>query len=300
MPDGVLNLSVVDVYGDTLSEPIDIFLRHQSLAHDPAFRVLKPARTIIIKDLYQNPQGLYRIEVDAPSYVAVSQFLNIPGSGPGQLAVTLPINKDRVVSVMFPEFTSLNSDAIRLLSASTIGNLTGAPLYESFDSQRKAGFLNLVAKAAHTRLLDDTTVLSYLDRITEQRGDRLFAIAAPALHDEVVHSATDDLFQSVSDTLHQPPPGFALVGSYKTPDHYGNLQLTFSSNGTDWSVDMDIDDAQGFEHLFQVVHNSVTGQPTHPYDIHEILIEYQELDPGYRFVLVAPVASGRGTMASAG
>jgi hypothetical protein len=29
----------------------------------------------------------------------------------------------------------------------------------------------------------------------------------------------------------------------------------------------------------------VTGRPTHPYDIHQILIATQELDPGYRFVL---------------
>ena len=31
--------------------------------------------------------------------------------------------------------------------------------------------------------------------------------------------------------------------------------------------------------------NAVTGRPTHPYDIHEILVRYQQLDPGYRFVL---------------
>jgi hypothetical protein len=45
----------------------------------------------------------------------------------------------------------------------------------------------------------------------------------------------------------------------------------------------DIDDAAGIEHVFQVVHNAVSSQPTHPYNIHEILVGYQHLDPGYTF-----------------
>jgi hypothetical protein len=291
MQDGVLNLSVVDVYGDTVQEPVDVFLRHQSLAHDPVFRNIKPARTITINDLHRSPQGLYRIEIDAPSYLAVSRFINIPSSGPVKLVVPLPVNKDRVVSVTFPAFTALATDAQRLLSASTLGSASGAALYEAFDNIRKAGFLNLVAKSARTRLLSDKPVLSYLNRITDQRGDRFFAMASADLHAEVVHSVTGGIFSPVSDVLHDPAPGFKLVDSYKTPDHYGNLQVTFATNGTDWSVDVDIDDAQGFEHIFQVVRNAVTGKPTHPYDIHEILVEFQELDPGYYFNLGAPATT---------
>ena len=64
-------------------------------------------------------------------------------------------------------------------------------------------------------------------------------------------------------------------------DGLGNLQLSFFSDGTDWLCDMDIDDAQGIEHIFQVVGNAVTGSPTNPYDIHEILVAFQKLDPGY-------------------
>ena len=47
----------------------------------------------------------------------------------------------------------------------------------------------------------------------------------------------------------------------------------------------DIDDAAGLEHLFQVLRNELTGRPTHPYDIHEILIKHQMLDPGYELVV---------------
>jgi hypothetical protein len=292
MPDGSLNLSVMDVYGETVGEPIDVFLQHQTLSEDPVCRGLAPAKVVSIGNLRQSPQGRYRIEVDAPSYVAVSRFINIPSSGPGELALTLPVNKDRVVSVDFPAFAALSDDAKRLLGASTIGGQSGLPLYESFDSLRRAGFLNLVAKAAHTRLPGNRTVISCLSSITEQRGDRLFALADDALHSEVVTSVTGGLFHRVDDALHEPPAGFMRVDSYKTLDRYGNLQLTFSRRDAQWSVDMDIDDAQGFEHIFQVVRNGITGQPTHPYNIHEILVAFQELDPGYRFRLTTGKVAG--------
>ena len=50
-------------------------------------------------------------------------------------------------------------------------------------------------------------------------------------------------------------------------------------------ADIDIDDANGVEHLFQVLRNAITGRPTHPYEIHELLVSYQKLDPGYTLVV---------------
>ena len=82
-------------------------------------------------------------------------------------------------------------------------------------------------------------------------------------------------------------PGFTLIDSFKTPDQYGNLQLTFSRNETTGALmaDIDIDDAQGIEHIFQVVSHSITGIQTNPYDIHEIMLEYQKIDPGYTLIV---------------
>ena len=54
-------------------------------------------------------------------------------------------------------------------------------------------------------------------------------------------------------------------------------------NGNDCEVDIDIDDAGGLEHVFQVLRNKLSGQPTHPYNTHEILIVNQHRDPGYTF-----------------
>src|SRR5262249_25538078 len=116
-------------------------------------------------------------------------------------------------------------------------------------------------------------------------GDRLFAVVHQDLHDATENSVPNGLFHAADESLHIPPSGFDRAGSYKTSDHYGNLQLSFFSDGTDWLCDIDIDKAQGVEHIFQVAGNAVTGTPTNPYDIHEILVAYQKLDPGYELVV---------------
>jgi hypothetical protein len=105
------------------------------------------------------------------------------------------------------------------------------------------------------------------------------------LREETKNSALGGLFNGVSGSLHHPPAGFDLAGSFKTSDRYGNLQLTFFSEGSNWRADVDIDDAGGLEHVFQVARNRVSGQPTHPFDIHEILVVHQRLNPGYDLML---------------
>ncbi len=115
---GKLQLDILDVYGDHLRENADIFLRHQTLSDDPSFRGLDVSKTILITNLNQAPQGLYPLEIDAPSYQVVSQFVDIASSGTTAEEFTLPVNPSRVLAVQFPSYASLLDDARRLLEAS--------------------------------------------------------------------------------------------------------------------------------------------------------------------------------------
>jgi len=128
------------------------------------------------------------------------------------------------------------------------------------------------------------TVLSYIDQLNEIRGDRFFCVPKE-LRSETKNSAAAGLFHKVSGSLHTPPLGFQPAESFKTSEKYGNLQLTFFTNGEKFKADIDIDDAGGFEHVFQVLRNKLSGKPTHPYNIHEVLVARQHLDPGYTFVV---------------
>src|SRR5258707_2829207 len=123
--------------------------------------------------------------------------------------------------------------------------------------------------------------------IVELDQDRVFAKIDASLVEE---SAVSKDFHSADFSLHREIPPYKLFASFKTHDHEGNLQLTFSRNGTtgdDYLVDMDIDEAQGIGHIFEVLKNLVTGGLTNPYDVREILAADQGLTPLYTFRFAA-------------
>jgi hypothetical protein len=166
--------------------------------------------------------------------------------------------------------------------------IRGENLYKRLDDIRKAGMFNIVAKSRATPLSNGKNVLSYLKVLHELRGDRFFATVPKELREETKNSVSADLFHQADSSLHHPPdsfPGFTDAGSFKTNDSHGNLQLSFFMKGDECLVDIDIDDAGGIGHIFQVLRNALTKGATHPYNIHEILIFRQQLDPGYTFVI---------------
>jgi hypothetical protein len=293
MPDGKLNLRVVDVYGAPIADKVDVALKNQTLSDAPTFRDLDVSRPRQLAGLNIFPNGRYRLEVDALAYHPVSRFIEIPPGGTGDVTITLPVNPKKVLRVEFPGYATILPEARTLLERSmkvlNFQGVSGEVLYDNLDDIRKAGFLNLVAKARRTAFPSaqgaPRTVLSFIQELTELRGDRFFASIPADLRSETINSVATELFHEVSELLHTPPAGFVPARSFKTLDLYGNLQLSFFS-GPDgaFSLDMDIDDAQGFDHTFQVVGN-LFGGPTHPYNIHEILVASQELDPGYRLVV---------------
>lgn len=283
----ILSLELRDVYGDLLKEKVDVILRHQVLSQ--VVKVSNNASTKIqIKGLNGAPQGLYRIDIDPPSYQYVSQFINIKASGTTTLELSFPIDPSKVKKVKFPAFGSTEADLQRVLENSEKvlgfeGN-KGTALYNLLDDIRRAGLLNITAKTRATLLTNGRTVLSYVQELREIRGDRFFAAVPKELREETKNSVAEGLFHPADQTLHHPPANFSHAGSFKTPDHYGNLQLTFFMNAAgDCVADIDIDDAAGIEHVFQVLRNKFSGSPTHPYNIHEILVGYQHNDPGYSF-----------------
>jgi len=290
MADNVkLGLELADVYGKPLKEKVDVILRHQVLSEVVKASVNATTTKIQITGLRGAPQGLYRIDIDPPSYQYVSQFVNMKASGITPLSFTLPIDPGKVKAVNFPTYTKLLADVRTLLENSnkvfSFEEKKGKDLYDSLDDIRKAGLLNIAAKTSFTSLSNGRSVLSYIEALKEIRGDRFFAIVPKALREETKNSVAQGLFHSADQSLHHPPAGFSPAGSFKTPDHYGNLQLTFFMKGDDCVADIDIDDAAGLEHVFQVVRNKLSGQPTHPYNIHEILVAHQKIDPGYTFVV---------------
>lgn len=287
-----LRLALRDVRGDLIGERVDISLRHQMLDDTRLLKNVPSGVRILIPGLHGSPQGLYKVSVDPPSYCPVGHFVRLHAEGTTDHDMVFPIDYTKVDSVEFPDYAAL-APAVRGLleqSSKVVGfeGKSGAGLYEALDDLRRAGFLNIAAKSAATMLANKSTVISHVGGLLKVRGDRFFAQVARALREETKNSVPEGIFDPVSGALHSPPPGYEGDGSFKTADRYGNLQLTFfrsQSDENDYIADIDIDDANGLEHVFQVLRNRLGRRETHPYEIQQILLYHQKLDPGYRLVV---------------
>ncbi|MEO8436016.1 MAG: hypothetical protein ABI596_14035 [Pyrinomonadaceae bacterium] len=289
---GKLKLELVDVFGKRLQEKVDIALRNIQLTHNPVHKSVDASRLINISNLFTGSQGIYQVTIDPPSYRPVSHFVNINTGTPREKTIVFPVDIAKIVSVTVPTFSNLTKELRALLTNSpnvlAFENKTGPVLYDALDDIRRAGVLNIARKTLATRFSTDKTVLTLIKEIRELRGDRFFAFVEKGLREEVKHNVHSGLFHKVDGQLHHLPGefiGFEPADSFKTDDHFGNLQLTFFMKGDECVADIDIDDAGGLGHIFQVLKNHFTGSPTHPYNIHEILLQHQHLDPGYRFNL---------------
>ena len=291
---GKLKLELVDVYGKRLQEKVDISLRHTRLSQSLFVKNQDASKLIQISGLFTSVEGPYQISIDPPSYHHVTQFLNVKTSGVTDKQIIFPVDASKVVSVNFPKFAGLTKEMRTVLtnSSNVLGfeNKTGSALYDaiSVDDIKLAGLLNIGCKTTATVFADGANVLSLVKELRQIRGDRFFAMVDRLLREETVNSLSSGLFHRVSGSLHKVPPdfvGFVPADSFKTDDHFGNLQLTFFQKGDEFVADIDIDDANGIQHVFQVLRNHFTGEPTHPYNIHEILVAHQHLDPKYTFNL---------------
>lgn len=230
--------------------------------------------------------GQYRILVMSPARRSVGRFVHISHKGV-MLPIVMPIVPSHVQSVIWPPFDGLPIElrASLIASGSTISynKLNGRVLYDALTSLHKACFLNIGHKLLHT-FVHNVCTWQMVHSIFNFSSDRMFFWVLPRFL-EGMRSDLDN-FHEVSGTLHKSPSdGSDCIASYKTEELYGSLQFSFFStrDGTGLLCDVDIDDANGILHVFQVLKNALSGKPTHPYNIHEILVKHQGIDPGYIF-----------------
>ena len=279
---GSLVLVLKDPYGDPVTAPVDIRLSLQNRQIASGHRLVSASGSFSFRSITFSPGDVLELQVDArPRYLPFGRFLRLRPSATTQKSFPVALNPDTVKGIQAPSFQNLPADLQRALDDSRpLGG--GASRYGALDDLSKAGLLNLFGKMERIFLATRRTVSSYFLSLADIRQDRVFGQVDETLWD-LVESSVD--FHPVSSALHPPPPGYAHAGSFKSGDAFGNLQLTFFLDGAGrYRVDADIDDANGLLHVFQVLRNAFTGEPTHPYVIHQILIFHQALPPLYRLL----------------
>ena len=295
-----LKLILTDASGNDLNDGItvDLFSQRTSQRYQVSQNVL---REIQIDGIDISGGPVYRVMVTPTNHRIIQFFVMLSEGSPTSFSAPVPVDPKKVLSINGPGFDRLPPKARQMLSEAEVpafndgagGFLQGLPLYTALAPfpLLKACYLNIVAKSAQTSLPDGGNCLDHYEGLLRMEQDRLFLRTTAALVEETAQS---NAFHEVSAALHDPLPGYSIVSSFKTFDRYGNLQLTFQRRGVtgnDYAVDVDIDDAQGIEHLFQVLRNSVNG-PTNPYDIHDILLrQTPPVIAGYDFAFASIAAS---------
>jgi hypothetical protein len=295
---GFLELHLRDVLGREIEDEVRITLDNFELnSLDTRVEINKfPAKL----KLAAFPKGIWTVFIQPKTYRAlnVGMFVNIPVGETIKEESTLFINA-HLAKPIFPNvdtiFSSANwSELAALLDRSSFLGKTSKPLWDLLITAQPllaAALLNLHARTQFVTLSSQRTVFSYFQQLTDIKQDRLFVIVDPALHADVITTKnTTDKIKNANGSLHTFPDPFKKFDqdiSFKTPQRTGNLQLTFAK-APDGRVmiDTDVDDHQGIEHAFDVLHHAFTGDQTHPYDIHQILSYFYKMDLGYK--LVAP------------
>ncbi len=241
---------------------------------------------VTIRGLPAFPEGFTQVFIAPNKFRFKSIFLNVQSDGSSQINEACFVDPVKVTPE-FPAFADIQTEArwaglARVLSAS---NISSAGAWNALGDQPRAGLLNLYCKMNAAQVEGPRPVMELVQRIEQFLPARVLARVDPNLI-RLVDSAPK-VFHTVSGALHSfEPPWQPTVpdNSWKTFDSAGNLQLTFATDGSgNFLADIDIDDHQGVQHAFDVLQHTVTGKDTHPYDIHEILVFFQHLDPGYTF-----------------
>lgn len=278
-----LGLRLTNVYGEVIRQPVLVKLVNRQSGNVKHAQLPTGLATID-----QLTGGIYQVTVEALAYRPVAAFVQLPVDQHKQLEMVCPLAVDKIARLELPRYADLGFELQQTLEGSTsvlgFEGQQGIKLYESLDELRTATLLNIAVKCTATTFTSGRHVWSYVMRLRELRQDRCFADVNPELLSEVRNAVGHKLFYEAPFLLHTPPVGYEHAGSFKTYDQYGNLQVTFFKRGECTAVDMDIDDASGLEHVFHVLQHHALQQDTHPYDIHQILLQHQQLDTQYRLV----------------
>lgn len=302
MPTGSLTIGVTNARGGALSGRLHIELDpHDQAIGGDAMEVsfnVSGHKSFEISNIscHDGPGTLYAVRLNAEGFKPYAFFqLMKPGTRnlPSEARIRLMANPKSVGDITAAAFADLPANFRRGLEGAVmielaaedrdLVGLSGAALYDAMGPMRKASLLNLVAKGRHGSA---DRVASFVRTPAILRQDRCFAEVDPALHAKLSRS---DAYKSAPAALHMPPPGFELMNSFKSRDAHANLQVTFMRkiNADVVWADIDIDEASGFEHGFEVIRNAVSDGRTNPYLVRELLLlsmNNQSIDPEYDFV----------------
>ena len=275
-----ITLDLIDVGGKTINDSVRVEIRNTRLSSlNQAFQVAFAGKSETLDGVPAFPTGSAELLLLPKRYLLKKLLIHVPAGRTLDIREMLIADPDAAKPV-FPSFTKLPEDALRILRDSAFK----AADWDGLKDEQRAGFMNVCAKARAVEV-DGKPVIAFFNRVSLIKPARSFVLVKPELHDAVVGSRQ---FNPADGSLHEFEVGgfqrFQTAASFKTPDKAGNLQITFAHDTSDEKkvlVDADLDDHAGVAHFFDVLKHAITRSDTNPYNIHQVLVHFQGIDPGY-------------------
>ena len=115
---GKLGFELLDVFGQAIRETATITLECQDLT-DKQRADADASRPFVVGGLWGPPQNLYKVQIEAPGYLAVRFFASAQEAGnPVNRVVFLAVDPDKVIRTEFPAFESIPDEGRALLERS--------------------------------------------------------------------------------------------------------------------------------------------------------------------------------------
>ena len=288
--DVMVNLK--DVYGQGITDEVEITFYNQKVQSlNLRFNVKFKGKPAVLPGVPAFPTGLAEVFIKPKRYRYKSIFLNVIGGQDNSINEDLFVDPDHARPTLM-DFDDLKAkvygtELLRILEKSGIKKAA----WNDLDKRNRATVLNLSAKMFHDKLKNGDSLISNVDTIVQKMLDknhreRIYAIVNGNLLGAL--RKFPEQFRSVSGSLHKFFDDWTPVNqqnSFKSRNDTGNIQFTFATNPTGASLaDIDLDDHTGIKHAADVLRHKITGANTNPYDLHQILVYFQGIDPGYRLL----------------
>jgi hypothetical protein len=287
-----VTVNLRDVFGQTITDEVEITFYNQKVQSlNIRFNVKFKGTPAVLPGVPAFPTGLAEVFIKPKKYRYKSIFINVVGGEQNSINEDLFVDPDKARPTLM-DFDDLKSklygtDLLRILEKSGIKKAK----WDALDKKNRATVLNLSAKMFNDKLKNGDALISNVDSIVEKMLDknhreRIYAIANGNLLGAL--RKFPEQFRSVSGSLHKFFDDWVAVSqqnSFKSKNDAGNIQFTFATNAAGGSLaDIDLDDHTGIKHAADVLRHKITGANTNPYDLHQVLVYFQGIDPGYRLL----------------
>ena len=288
-----VTVDLIDAYKERINDDVELRFRNTDVSSFSAtYSVKLRGAPEIIPDVPAFPTGHAEVFINPAKYRYKSVLINVVGGEQNLIAEEVWVDPDkaspRLINFDDLQGKSYATDLLRLLNQEP---KIDKAKWDSLDPRNRATILNLCRKMVREKTANGNPVIKQVTGIDQtwldkDHRERIYAPVLDGFLEEL--RALPPNFKNAGGSLHHFPNDWIAVkkqGSFKTRDDAGNIQFTFAHDADNKTYcDIDLDDHAGVKHAFDVIGHKLTKNETDPYNIHEILVHFQHLDPEYRLL----------------